>query len=79
MTKHLFMTAAGVFLGALMTTPAAGAQTRQAGGDVCITIDAAHDTFSPQDRTAALLADGRAPRPAWMICPRSTARWSARS
>jgi hypothetical protein len=53
--KRLLMPATGVFLAALMTAPAARAQTRGAGAEVCITVDEAHDTFSPQDRTAALL------------------------
>jgi len=47
--------AAAVFLVGLMTATAAGAQARPAGADVCITIDEAHDMFSPQDRTAALV------------------------
>ena len=52
---HLLI-ATTITLGAALTaaTPA-HAQTQGAGADVCITVDAAHDTFSPQDRTAAVL------------------------
>lgn len=50
------ITATAVFLSALMTTAAvAGAQTGKGGADVCVTIDEAHDTLSPRERTAALL------------------------
>ena len=53
------MTTAGVFLAALMTAAAAGAQTRSGGADICVSIDEAHDTFSPPDRAAALLLVAR--------------------
>src|SRR6266545_6330599 len=53
------MTTTGVFLAVLMTAAAARAQTRTAGADVCITVDEAHDTFSPQDRRAAVLLVAR--------------------
>ena len=53
------MTTAGVFLAALMTAAAAGAQTRGDGPEVCVSIDEAHDTFSPPDRAAALLLVAR--------------------
>jgi hypothetical protein len=53
------MTAAVVFLAGLMTATAARAQTRAAGAEVCITVDEAQDTLSPQDRTAALLLVAR--------------------
>lgn len=49
------MTTTGVFLVALTTATAAHAQTGAAGERVCVTIDESHDTFSPQDRAAALL------------------------
>jgi hypothetical protein len=48
------MTTMGVFLAALMIAAPAHSQT-PAGVDVCVTIDEAHDTFSPQDRAAAVL------------------------
>jgi hypothetical protein len=53
------MTTTAVFLAVLMTAAAARAQTPIAGADVCITVDEAHDTFSPQDRRAALLLMAR--------------------
>jgi hypothetical protein len=49
----------GAFLAVVMTATAAPAQTRAAGAEVCITVDQAHDTFSPEDRTAALLLVAR--------------------
>ena len=49
------MMTTGVLLAAVMTATATRAQTRVAGAEVCVTVDEAHDTFSPQDRTAALL------------------------
>jgi hypothetical protein len=48
-------TATTVFLVGLMMATPARAQTRTGGADVCVTVDEAHDTFSPQDRTAAVL------------------------
>jgi hypothetical protein len=48
------MTTTAVFLAALMIAAPTHAQTR-AGAEVCVTVDEAHDTFSPQDRTAAVL------------------------
>jgi hypothetical protein len=53
------MTSAAMFLAGLMAATAARAQTRGAGADVCITVDEAHDTLSPQDRTAVLLLVAR--------------------
>ena len=55
------MTMTAVFLAALITATAtvADAQTRVAGAEICVTIDQSHDTFSPQDRTAALLLVAR--------------------
>jgi hypothetical protein len=49
------MTAAAVFLAGLTAATAARAQSRAVGAEVCITVDEAHDTLPPQDRTAALL------------------------
>ena len=43
----------GVFLAALVTATAAGAQIRAADGDVNATSDEAHDTLSPQAQAAA--------------------------
>lgn len=51
-TNRMTMTA--VSLAALMIAAPAHAQTR-AGADVCVTVDEAHDTLSPQDRAAAVL------------------------
>lgn len=44
-----------VYAVALLAAAPAHAQAQTAGKAVCITIDAAHDTLSPQDRSAALL------------------------
>jgi hypothetical protein len=44
-----------MFLAVVMTAAVASAQTRAARVDACVTIDEARDTFSPQERTAALL------------------------
>jgi hypothetical protein len=49
------MATTAVFLAALMMGAPARAQTGTTGKDVCVTVDEAHDTFSPQDRTAAVL------------------------
>jgi hypothetical protein len=53
------MTAAAVLMAGLMTATAAHAQKRATGAEVCITVDEAHDTLSPQERTAALLLVAR--------------------
>jgi hypothetical protein len=49
-------TTAAVFLAGLaMTTATARAQSPAAGAEVCIAVDDAQDTLSPQDRRAAIL------------------------
>jgi hypothetical protein len=53
------LAAAAVFLAGVMTATAARAQPRAVGPDVCITVDEAHDTLSPQERTAAVLMVAR--------------------
>jgi hypothetical protein len=50
--RHLSVVAFAV---ALLAARAAHGQTAAAGSPVCLTIDAAHDTLSPQERSAALL------------------------
>ena len=52
-TKNRFVAAA--FVAGLMAAPAAHAEESAAGPAVCITIDEAHDTLSPRERSAALL------------------------
>jgi hypothetical protein len=49
------MTMAAVLMAGLMAPTAARAQTRGAGPEVCVFVDEARDTLSPQDRTAAIL------------------------
>ena len=60
----------GVFLAAVMAATAARAQTRVAGAEVCVSVDEAHDTFSPEDRTAALLLVAKQFELAgWLVMP----------
>jgi hypothetical protein len=52
---HLLIAATITFAVELTTATPARAETQPTVPDVCITVDEAHDTFSPQDRTAAVL------------------------
>src|SRR5258708_3008618 len=58
-TNQCRMTATTMFLAGLMMATPARAQTRTAPADVCVTVDEAHDTLSPQDRAAAILLVAR--------------------
>jgi len=61
---------AAVLVGALAVAAPAGAQTGTSGRNVCVAIDEARDTLSPQERTAArLLVEKQFTAEGWHIVP----------